>query len=293
MYRRYSDRPDLVDRVLFPAGPSPFAPHTARTGVRLGGFKTKTILGPAGDRNWVAARGGDLLTPDRESIGLRLSGFCEQDLTISIGFDNAIVAEDPVLKGWFDNYLVFARTVPPARILQLAPVYSQNNDEPSDVHANFSLNTFQFLHSDSDLPQPIAPGANVRFEAEQHDDFATLLGMGWGEPEATHIWAVGLRSDLWLRLSDDAVSLRLVLDGSPFAPGGFQSLSVSLNGEGVAEIDIAHGSNSVLTLVCRNVAWRRGAINRLTFCPSTAVRPPPGIAETRELGFRLWRIEVD
>ena len=295
VYRGFSDRPDLVDRFFYPEG-APFDAQTRRTGIKLGGFHT----GGAGDGDlpaaaaWVAGSGGTFLTPERDVGGLEFSGYNRLDgQRAAFRLDGEAIGEIEVPKGAFRLELRFDRLLPAGSLVTMHPSRVHSLGKAEGAAAGLGVSTFRFTRSGNDAAASLDPGETIHFRNGDRNDFAALLGSGWAEPEATHLWSLGPRSDLWLKLAPAARGLRLRVTGNPHVPDGRQQVALHVNGEPAAHAEVDNGGGSDLALDCTHPPWRAGAYNCLSMIPSASATPPPATGDARILGICLWRLSCE
>ena len=118
------------------------------------------------------------------------------------------------------------------------------------------------------------------------------LGSGWSAAEATHTWSLGAISDLWFATDDKARMVAIQVSGNPHVPGGQQSLTIELNSEEVALVQIDGGGKTSFEVDCQALPWLKDQNNHLIFKPSASAAPPAGSGDARNLGFCLWSILV-
>ena len=296
IYRRFSDRPDLVDRLFYPAG-SPFAPQTRRSGMVLGGLFPGEGWAAGADRSqggdWIAGDGAQLLSPSWEAGGLELAGYNElHDQRVSFLAGDEVIGEADVPREFFRLEIAFRRPAPAGTIVRMVPSRAHLFGARQHARVGFAIRFFRFADAKASFPPGLPPGKEIAFEQGTRDEILPLLGFGWSAPDPTQLWSLGARSELWLKLAPSAVALRLAVGGNPHVPDGRQRLQALVNGDLAAELDINQGYRGTLEIDCTQWPWRQGEINRLTLVPTACARPPEGTGDTRLIGFGLWHIAI-
>lgn len=128
--------------------------------------------------------------------------------------------------------------------------------------------------------------------ADRSDHAGTLLG-GWSSPEQWGVWVDGRRSELALKLPDEATILSF--DGRFFLPEGSQRITVAMDGHRVASVAVSGAAGAVTP--CRwSLTLPKSAreLSVLAFSVEDAASPAQlGLfADGRHLGFGLSTMTV-
>ncbi|MFD1951726.1 glycosyltransferase [Sphingomonas arantia] len=292
-YRRFSDRPEAVDRYFFPQG-APFPRHTARTGLRLAGLvpadRIRTDYGDQGD--WVIADGGELLSPDHATGGIELSGHNGiADQRADVLVDGTVVGSADLPRGDYRVEIDFADAVPARSLVTVRPLHHAPPGE-HDAALGFLLRRFEFHAAGSARDVGLLVGESLPFRHDMQMRLLPMLGTGWAQPEDSHVWSIGAQSDLWIKASADAGTLRFDMGGNPHVPDGRQPIVLRVNGETVASAESDHGAPVMLEIDCTRAPWAAGRINRVTIAPEVVAQPPVETGDTRLLGVCLRRLDV-
>lgn len=297
VYRRFSDRADLVDKFFYPGG-APLDPQTQRTGIKLGGFYPEETwieladLTRGGD--WVSGAGCELLSPERPSTGIELIGHNSlDDQRIDILLDGETIASAAVPRDLFRSEISFDHPVPPSSILALRPARMEMVGQGRRAEVAFALRAFRFSSDRHGFDEGLPPGTMLRFQSGSADDFVRILGTGWSAPEPTHLWAMGPHSDLWLKIAASARRFRMAVSGNPHVQGEAQELSLLVNGTVAVTVSTDRGRQAEIEVDCTAAPWRMGEINHVILRPSAFARPPAEMADSRDLSICLWSLVIE
>ena len=296
VYRRFSDRPDLVDKFFYPHG-SPYDPQTERTGIKLCGFypplSGSVPEGSMTGGDHVAAAGCSFVSSTGESAGLELTGHSGvDDQTVSLLANEEEIGSAPLPRGSFRLEIDFSRPVPGRSVVMLRPSRAHALSAGTAAASAFTIRSFRFYDAEQRGADRLAPGQSLFFRNGNISDFRAALGTGWSDPETTHLWSLGPRSELWLKASAETDRLTFTISGNPHVEGGRQQVAFLVNGVEVASGVTERGGQAIVELPCHDDIWRRGQINRVEIRPSQIGTPPAGSGDTRMLGICLWRMDV-
>ncbi|MCF3936457.1 glycosyltransferase [Acuticoccus sp. M5D2P5] len=290
VYRRYSERPDLVDRFFYRSN-SPFeGQRSLMSGEIIMGLqpsKSGTEL-PELDEpfKWVTGSGLRVVSPEhRGATALHVSGFNHiASQTIEVVADGKTLARERVPTGAFSIEIRFDRHIEPSTAIDLIPTDSIRHPESAIIVA-FALTELRFEFEAEITPRPV--GDPIFFNASTAHETESYLLAGWWSPEGTHIWSKGDVSELRLSSLDTVTRLNVRARTNPAVPG--QTLQITVNGTVVAESGPTAGNEYLISAPVGEV-WRGGAYaNRITLRPSRASNVG---ADHRVLGVSLVSVEL-
>ncbi|WP_108658966.1 glycosyltransferase [Acuticoccus kandeliae] len=290
VYRRYSERPEAIDRFFY-RDHSPFArKRSPLAGEVLMGLEAprtdEEILDYEEEFDWVVGSGLRLVSPEhRAATALHISGFNHfASQTVEVVDNGRVIARQRVPTGEFHTEVSFGRPVEPGTIIDLIPSDSVRLPE-SSVIAAFALSELRFEIEAEIMPRAV--NDPIFFTVQTAHETENYLMSGWWTPESTHVWSKGDSSDLKLSSLESVSALAIRARANPAVPG--QTLQISVNGKVVGESGTTSGSEFYLVLPVAQ-HWRgAGYANRITLRPSRASNVG---ADHRVLGVSLVSVEL-
>ncbi|WP_181008443.1 glycosyltransferase family 2 protein [Sphingomonas montanisoli] len=293
VYRRYTDYPEAVDRLLFPEKGFRSL-QTRRTGVFVSGFHPEMPASHpdmADNVRWLVGNGGTLLAPPLETDGLEISGSNDFDnQLVQFLHDDQPLAVQEIPKGVFTVEVAFDTPLKPDSFLTLLPTVFDRVDGVPGSDVALAIGRFRFIHSGQARVPTLRAGTKIRFDEAHAADFADLLGLGWSHPEPNHTWSTGPRSDLRMRIADNIDAIVIKVSHNPHVQNGPQRLGVLLNGTAIIQAELPPTGHAELRIERSSDAWQAGQINTLTFKPSEVASPPD---DPRLLGICLSAISFE
>ncbi|WEJ99493.1 MAG: glycosyltransferase family 2 protein [Candidatus Sphingomonas phytovorans] len=280
IYRRFSAYPERVDKFFFPGVRSPFDPQTYLTGLRLAGFRQAGPADVDAGTHRISTAGARIMSPARPCRRLDITGInATPDQALSVLLENDVVGTSRIPATEFRMQINLDRTVPGDSIITLAP-------RADDL----AIRSFSFHENAAPPSWHVSPESPLYFRTSSAAVIAEILGEGWSQPEETHTWSLGTRSELWLKASATTRFLRCIMTGNPHTPDGRQTVSLLVNDVPIATATCERGGALEFEIDCTTSPWLSAQINQIVLKPQPPAPPPPETGDARMLGVCLREI---